>query len=191
MHRTVWWLALGLFIGGLVFWAAQPARALPEYAARTSEACSSCHINPAGGGPRTLRGLLWVARGKPDVVPEVPLQVKAGPPEVVGKQLYKQLCSGCHGSAGEGIWAPSLIAEPLKDFRVRDRISSGVGLMPGFGKRLSDEQMSAIVTYVMRLNAGQEPPPEKPSLLPPAKFGCAASTNTDDWFSRFNRCGGN
>jgi|GEM_PF-6524470 mono/diheme cytochrome c family protein len=190
MYRIEWAL-IGLMVAGAILWAVQPVSALPEYATRTGEACSTCHINPAGGGPRTLRGLLWVARGKPDSVPEVPIQVQAGSPELVGKQLYKQLCGGCHGSAGEGVWAPSLIAEPLKDYRVRDRISSGVGLMPAFGKRLSDEQLDALVTYVMRLNAGQEPPPEKPTLLPPARLGCATSTPTDDWFARFSRCGGN
>jgi hypothetical protein len=45
---------------------------LPEYAARTGQACAVCHVNPAGGGPRTVRGLLWVAQGKPDQVPPLP-----------------------------------------------------------------------------------------------------------------------
>lgn len=190
----IWWsLSLLLIIVVLVFSAAQPAQALPEYTERTGEPCSTCHINPAGGGSRTLRGLLWVAKGSPDQVPEVPIVTPPGPPEVVGKQLYKQLCSGCHGVAGEGVWAASLIAEPLRASRVRDRTSAGVGIMPAFGKRLTPEQLDAVVEYVMRLNTGKEPPPEKPTLLSPVKFGCSAVASTDDYFTRawYSRCGGN
>lgn len=46
-----------------------PVHALPEYSTHTGQACGTCHVNPGGGGPRTLRGLLWAAQGRPDVVP--------------------------------------------------------------------------------------------------------------------------
>jgi mono/diheme cytochrome c family protein len=43
---------------GVTLWAAaQPVHALPEYAARTGEACATCHVSPGGGGPRA--GPLW------------------------------------------------------------------------------------------------------------------------------------
>jgi hypothetical protein len=51
--------------------ADQPSRALPEYSTQTGEPCASCHISPSGGGPRTMRGLAWVAAGKPGAVPDV------------------------------------------------------------------------------------------------------------------------
>ena len=45
------------------------AQALPEYAAQTGEPCASCHLSPAGGGPRGPRGQAWVGSGKPGNVP--------------------------------------------------------------------------------------------------------------------------
>ena len=45
------------------------SQALPEYAAQTGEPCSTCHLSPSGGGPRSPRGLAWVASGKPGTVP--------------------------------------------------------------------------------------------------------------------------
>ncbi|MCL4530395.1 MAG: hypothetical protein M1282_13405 [Chloroflexi bacterium] len=47
------------------------SHALPEYAAQTGEPCSTCHVSPSGGGPRSPRGLAWVASGKPGTVPDL------------------------------------------------------------------------------------------------------------------------
>ncbi len=47
------------------------SHALPEYAAQTGEPCSTCHVSPSGGGPRSPRGLAWVASGKPGAVPDL------------------------------------------------------------------------------------------------------------------------
>jgi hypothetical protein len=46
-------------------------QALPEYAAQTGEPCSTCHVSPSGGGPRTPRGQAWVASGKSGTVPDI------------------------------------------------------------------------------------------------------------------------
>src|SRR5512140_3352364 len=59
-------LAIIGIISFILFWSATPGHALPEYANRTGEPCATCHVSPGGGGPRTLRGLLWASRGKPD-----------------------------------------------------------------------------------------------------------------------------
>ncbi|MEK6256855.1 MAG: hypothetical protein N2C13_06005, partial [Chloroflexota bacterium] len=62
--RFAQWITLAvlavaiLFITGGVF-GEKSAHALPEFADRTGEPCSTCHVSPGGGGPRTLRGLLW------------------------------------------------------------------------------------------------------------------------------------
>ena len=37
------------------------AFALPAYAAATGQACSVCHVNPAGGGARTAKGQAFAA----------------------------------------------------------------------------------------------------------------------------------
>src|SRR3990172_3267328 len=34
----------------------RPTAALPDYAAKTGQACGTCHVNSAGGGPRTPLG---------------------------------------------------------------------------------------------------------------------------------------
>lgn len=53
----------------VLLWAATPAHAMPEYATRVGEPCGICHVSPAGGGLRNLRGQAWVASDKPAVVP--------------------------------------------------------------------------------------------------------------------------
>ena len=53
-----------LAFGGLLTLAApKPAEALPAYAAATGKACSACHVNPAGGGPRNAFGDAFAANG--------------------------------------------------------------------------------------------------------------------------------
>src|SRR5512146_38571 len=94
-------VALAAYAGG------QPVYALPEYAARTGEPCAACHVSAGGGGPRTLRGLLWSAKGKPDKVPILPGMMLA-PHVADGGELYQIACAGCHGIKGEGLSARGL-----------------------------------------------------------------------------------
>ena len=58
-----------LFAITIIVIVAAPARAMPEYAATTGEPCATCHVSPAGGGLRNVRGQAWVASDKPAVVP--------------------------------------------------------------------------------------------------------------------------
>jgi mono/diheme cytochrome c family protein len=53
----------------LIIFGVSSARAMPEYAATTGEPCATCHVSPAGGGLRNVRGQAWVASDKPAVVP--------------------------------------------------------------------------------------------------------------------------
>ena len=57
----------------LLLWVppSSTTQALPEYAAQTGEPCSTCHVSPSGGGPRTPRGQAWVASGKAGNVPDL------------------------------------------------------------------------------------------------------------------------
>jgi len=52
-----------LMLGLAVFGASQPADALPSYAQQTGLGCGRCHVNPAGGGPRTSFGNAFLANG--------------------------------------------------------------------------------------------------------------------------------
>src|SRR5574341_2466292 len=85
----------------IVLVAPRSVRALPEYASRTSQPCATCHVSPGCGGPRTMRGLLWIADGRPDEVrafANVLLAPGVNDPQV----LYDAACAACHGSRGEG-----------------------------------------------------------------------------------------
>ncbi len=51
-------VAVTLLINGT---RAATIEALPNYAAATGQACATCHVNPAGGGPRTETGQAFAA----------------------------------------------------------------------------------------------------------------------------------
>ena len=55
-------LAAAVLLAGLVA-APRSATALPAYAAKEGKACGYCHVNPAGGGPRTAKGKQYEANG--------------------------------------------------------------------------------------------------------------------------------
>ena len=56
-------LAAGLISAALLVAAPQNAQAKPEYAAKEGKPCGYCHVNPAGGGPRTAKGKQYQANG--------------------------------------------------------------------------------------------------------------------------------
>jgi len=130
--------------------------ALPEYAQRTNESCSTCHVNPGGGGPRTMRGLIWAASGKPDSVPELP-GVLLAPGVSDGAELYQVGCASCHGVSGEGMVGLPLEAGGVQENKIRSTILHGrrISGMPSFDSQFTDEQFEALVAYVVALESGQ------------------------------------
>jgi cbb3-type cytochrome c oxidase subunit III len=85
-----------------------------------------------------------------------------------GEELYVQNCADCHGLDGRGNTAremgqayADLTDEAWKfggdDTSIANAIREGsFGLMPGFGEKLSDQQIQALVAYlrVLRQKAG-------------------------------------
>jgi len=136
-----------------------PAHALPEFAARTGEACGTCHVSAGGGGPRTLRGMLWAARGKPESVPQLP-GVLLAPGVEDGAELYDIACSGCHGSKGEGLFGATLAGTSLKARKITSTINRGRERsgMPPFEGQFSDTQLESLVNYVAGLANGSIKP---------------------------------
>src|SRR5665213_3386586 len=58
MRKLTWIFFAIIFFSGL------NAAAYPEYSARYNiNSCTACHISPVGGGPRTINGKLFGARG--------------------------------------------------------------------------------------------------------------------------------
>jgi mono/diheme cytochrome c family protein len=175
--RSFTWIGLGVLVGVLVFATQRPAHALPEYAARTGQPCATCHVSPAGGGPRTLRGLLWVAQGRPDEVPPLPgSETETGKDALDGAALYQKFtCAACHGPDGEGGVGPALNQAELSVGEIVRTIRKGRGAMTGFGPEIvSDAELDAIVQYVQALGRGEvqtEVVLEK-RPLPPVQLTC-------------------
>jgi mono/diheme cytochrome c family protein len=178
---SIFALALGMCLITTVFLGVQTAHALPEYAARTGEPCATCHVSPGGGGPRTLRGLLWAARGKPDKVPTLP-GILIAPGVSDGAELFDIICAACHGSKGEGLFAIGLVGKSLDAHNVQTFVENGIPLngMPSFKGQLTDDQLTALVTFVTGLSNGQIAPSPDEYVLPPALFGCAAQSAAPD-----------
>ena len=133
--------------------------ALPEYANRTGESCATCHVNPGGGGPRTMRGLLWAAKGKPDAVPELP-GVLLAPGETDGAELYQIACSSCHGVYGEGMFGVAIMGSGLPDNKIRSTILRGKlkSGMPSFDGKFTSAQLNALVDFATSLANGEVTP---------------------------------
>ena len=176
-------IAVFIFVA-IATWS-KPVHALPEYAKRTGESCATCHVNPGGGGPRTLRGALWAAKGKPDKVPALP-GVLLAPGVTDGAELFEIACSTCHGLHGEGLFGRELANTGLKDNKIRSNILKGrlQSGMPTFEGMFTSAQLQALVDYVVSLADGTaEIPPAEYPLAAPA-FNCSAQ-------SSFTACGGN
>jgi mono/diheme cytochrome c family protein len=160
---------------------ASGASALPEYATRTGESCSACHVSPSGGGPRTLRGLLWSARGRPDRVPQL-ANVLIAPGVRDGLELYDAACAACHGAQGEGLYAMGLVGTGISARSVRSFIERGIprGGMPGFAGQLTPEQIDLLSAYVAELADGTSPPPPERFPLPAPRLRCNPALPADD-----------
>jgi cytochrome c5 len=153
----------------------QPAYALPEYAPRTGEPCGACHVNPGGGGPQTMRGLLWAARGRPEQIPPLPGLLMPAT-MVDGVDLYDATCAGCHGFSGEGLVAMGLAGTGISRAATRSYIEAGIPVlgMPAYAGQFSDEQLEALVSFVVALGSSEKLPDRYP--LPPPLFDCQALT---------------
>jgi len=142
--------------------------AFPEYSQNTGEACATCHVNPGGGGPRTLRGALWASQGRLSDVPALP-NVLLAPGIKEGWELYEIGCSTCHGLKGEGLFGREIANTGLPAGKIRTNIVNGriKSGMPAFKGMFTDPQLQALVDYTLSLASG------KAEILP-AEFPLAA-----------------
>jgi len=164
-QKLTLWLALltlsGFFILTFALFKAEPAHALPEYAARTGQSCATCHVNPGGGGPQTMRGLIWAASGKPDAAPELP-GVLLAPDVEDGEELFQKACASCHGAYGEGMFGLKLKYSGVNEAKIRGNILRGrlQSGMPSFDGQFTPAQLEAVIAYTLALvNAEVEPAP--------------------------------
>jgi mono/diheme cytochrome c family protein len=84
-----------------------------------------------------------------------------------GAEQFAARCSGCHGTDGRGISSAGTPNFTNRDFQAKlseqqiaDTIRNGKsGRMPAFGKELSNEQISALATYVRSFGASSASSP--------------------------------
>ena len=171
-------LAIGTMKGMETLTGSQSVHALPEYTPRTGEPCSACHVSAGGGGPQTMSGLLWAARGRPDQLPELPGMLLA-PGLTDGGELYDLACAGCHGINGEGASAMGLANQEMSRASMRDFIVDGIPEldMPGFEGQFTDEQLELLTDYAIAIGRGEIAPAEY--LLPTPAFRCEAMSEAE------------
>jgi len=77
-------------------------------------------------------------------------------------EIYEKSCASCHGNDGQakGLKAKLKHARNLTDpdwqgkvtdERIFNSIANGKGKMPAFGKKLSNDEINSLVTYVRAL----------------------------------------
>lgn len=168
-------LGAGLLFAALFALRPEPVHALPEFTQRTGESCATCHVSPGGGGPRTMRGLIWSAKGRPDAVPDLP-GVLLAPGVEDGETLYQLACASCHGINGEGMFGLALYKSGTKDSKIestilRGRLQSG---MPAYEGKFTPQQLESLVTFVTAMSSGQTEPVVESYPLDAPKFEGAA-----------------
>jgi ubiquinol-cytochrome c reductase cytochrome c subunit len=85
--------------------------------------------------------------------PAVPTPHWQGASVAQGRELFTDHCAGCHQVVAEGGVKTGAKAPPLKDatpVQIAEAVRIGPYAMPPFGeKTISDDQLDAIVAYVM------------------------------------------
>ena len=145
----------------------------------------------AGEGELNKRAAAVLARvewpGKPGAVVVTPLTPAEQQRFVAGREIYRNLCIGCHQADGRGQEnvAASLLGSELAlaPAPVTARIlvsgkEGRTGLMPPLGATLSDDQIAAVLTYVRR-EWGQIGSPVDPAEVREART--AATGRTRPW----------
>jgi cytochrome c6 len=86
----------------------------------------------------------------------------ANAPAQSAAQLYTKHCASCHGKDGRSKTIKGKLKhsrdltdrewhEKVSDERIFNSINNGKGKMPGYAKKLSEEQIESLATYVRAL----------------------------------------
>jgi tetratricopeptide (TPR) repeat protein len=71
----------------------------------------------------------------------------------LGAAVFASSCAQCHGASGEGGLGGALAGNPraADEANVRDAVTFGRGMMPGFGATLQAEELQAVVAHVVEV----------------------------------------
>ncbi len=90
-----------------------------------------------------------------EMIPPAPVQIDLNNPEAVlalGKNIFDNTCSVCHGEDGSGGTGPALnsqqVLTSVTDEQIRSTVITGRRSMPSFGDRLTSVEIDAVVDYV-------------------------------------------
>ena len=129
-----------------------------------AEPATLVEVSTSGGdtgalAKRIVAKLDWPNKPTP-VVEVTPLTAEEQKRYAAGREIYKNLCLGCHQPDGRG---KEKMAPPLVESRYTLGQDAGasirillagkegpVGLMPPLGGALKDDQIAAVLTYVRR-----------------------------------------
>jgi mono/diheme cytochrome c family protein/glucose/arabinose dehydrogenase len=142
-------------------WPSSQPRSAPEL--RLSRQPRELAALAAGTDPLAQRAGAILARitwpGKPGTAAVVPLTGDEQQRFEKGRDVYRNLCQGCHQPDGRGQdrIAPPLVGSALAlaraDIPARVLLNGKegpTGLMPPIGSTIDDEQIAAVLTYVRR-----------------------------------------
>jgi cytochrome c6 len=78
---------------------------------------------------------------------------KAQNEPLISKALFEKKCASCHGNDGtKGRWgAKNLQISKLNDSELLTIVSTGKGIMPQWGKKLTQTQIISVIEYVKTL----------------------------------------
>lgn len=110
----------------------------------------------------------WIV---PDAAKQIPNPLKASQADVPGAQrIYQDKCAECHGDSGKGDGSQGKMYDPLPtnftdaqhmsnvtDGELFYKISEGHRPMPGFKKRLTNEQRWQLVLFLRSLESPASP----------------------------------
>lgn len=148
----------------------------------------------SAGGPLDadeIDALVTFLRAWQDTPPvELPPEVAATPISISGAQIYAEVCSQCHGPAGQGGVGPAL-RDPAFQSRNSDAdIFNTINLgheataMIGWGEILSADQIEQLVTYLRQLGGRSAsatpagPPSFRQEVFPILQERCGACHGT-------------
>ncbi|HEY8528820.1 MAG TPA: cytochrome c [Paenibacillaceae bacterium] len=103
--------------------------------------------------------LIWGMPPKEEAAhePEGPgIEVPAQPADAaMAEASYKSNCLGCHGDQLQGGFGPALnaVGASLSREQIYEIISKGKGNMPGFGGRLSDEEIINLANWLAEMGS--------------------------------------
>ncbi len=94
---------------------------------------------------------------RPDLYESKVAGLKQGTPETLGFQEFKGVCAKCHGGNAQGDIGPRLTGNPLlSDAKgLATVVTQGRGRMPAVGRGWTDQQLSALFSYLKRHYIGR------------------------------------